>query len=153
MTVHSRPTLAVSSPPAATDESAPRVALVPQVKPKILRRPAQFSSPATPLSPSHTPDLRIDTSQAMPQQAAIALPRPWQDDPRFAIALLAIIITVNVALILWLAPTTPASGIANQAALSAASASPRPQNSLATTSPEEALLFHLGEAGASVSEQ
>lgn len=148
MSVHSRPTLAVATPPAAADESAPRVALAPQVKPKILRRPAQFSSPASAPLASNTPDLRIDTSQAMPQQTTANTPRPWQDDPRFAIALLTIVIAVNVALSFWLAPSTPAPTNADTTVTSSkpAEASPVP-------SPDEALLFHLGEAGATVSEQ
>jgi hypothetical protein len=76
------------------------------------------------------------------------MPRPWQDDPRFAIALLAIVIGVNVALSLWLSPSSPAPSIADATRESAkpAGASPAP-------TPEEALLFHLGEAAARVSEQ
>lgn len=114
-----------------------------------MRRPAQFSSPsASPTNNNTTPDLRLDAAQAAPQPLGAPLPRPWQDDPRFAIALLAIVIIVNVALSLWLSPSTPAPSIADTTLESA-----KPVDAASAPSPEEALLFHLGEAGARVSEQ
>lgn len=153
MTVHPRPTLAVSTPPSAADETPPQDAAAPQVKPKILRRPAQFSSPAAPSHDSATPDLRLNAPPLASQHATTSLPRPWQDDPRFAIALLAIIIIVNVALSLWLSPRSPSSSIADTTRISAAEEPAETSDTTITPSPEETLLFHLGEAGARVSEQ
>lgn len=148
MSVHSRPTLAVSTSPAAADEPAPRGAPAPQVKPKIMRRPAQFSTPTLTTANTSTPDLHLDAPQPVPQHLAAPMPRPWQDDPRFAIALLAIVIIVNVALSLWLSPSSTAPSIADTTRESA-----NPAAASSAPTPEEALLFHLGEAAARVSEQ
>lgn len=118
-----------------------------------MRRPAQFSSPTSSSTNNiTTPDLRLDTAQVAPQALGSPMPRPWQDDPRFAIALLTIVILVNVALSLWLSPATPASSIADTTHTAATKSTLTPDTA-ALPSPEEALLFHLGEAGATVSEQ
>lgn len=154
MSVHPRPTLAVPALPTATaDDASPREVAAPQVKPKILRRPAQFSSPAAPSHDRATPDLRLDTAAPAAPLTTSPLPRPWQDDPRFAIALLTIIIVVNLALSLWLSPGSPSPSIADTTRISAAEEPASTASTPATPSPEEALLFHLGEAGARVSEQ
>ncbi|MDX2095700.1 MAG: hypothetical protein SFW64_07175 [Alphaproteobacteria bacterium] len=99
----------------------------PSVRPKVLRRPAQFARSAA--APT---DIRLDErrSKAVPAAAppptpvAPALPQ-WQDDGHFAIALLAIIIAVNVAVSLWLAPgSAQAPDAAAPVALPAAGAAP-----------------------------
>ena len=93
----SEPTL-VSSAPA----EAP-------ARPKVLRRPAQFSSSAT--SNVITPIVVPPTTKLddMPDVTPVA-PRPaWQDDGRFAVMLLAIIILMNVVVVSWLGLITPAA--------------------------------------------
>jgi hypothetical protein len=153
MTMHSRPTLAVSTPPAAADEAPSRVIAAPPVKPKVLRRPAQFSAPTSHAPTPETTNLRTDALTKPEQPASQALTRPWQDDGRFAISLLAIVIVVNIALSLWLSPNTHAAHRAETSGSSVALPSAHSPNPSQAASPEEALLFHLGEAGARVTEQ
>ncbi len=74
------------------------------VRPKIMRRPAQFSH-AEPIvivqSPSlNTPPEKADIATSIPS-------KPWQDDGRFAIALVLLLVAVNLLVILWLTPAAP----------------------------------------------
>jgi hypothetical protein len=68
-------------------------------KPKILRRPPQFSEPSTEagrLTPhAPAPDAAIDA-------ATMPLSR-WQEDARFAVVLLVVISVLNLILYGWLA--------------------------------------------------
>lgn len=68
------------------------------VRPKVMRRPAQFSpTSASPTITSQALVLAMDPPAEKPARSPA-----WQDDMRFAIALLAIIIFVNLAVMFWL---------------------------------------------------
>jgi hypothetical protein len=79
-------------------------------RPKISKRPAQFSSPAarassvTALAPLLTPEAPMSA----PATAASAH-KPWQDDGRFAVALLTIVLLVNLIVSYWLSQVQPAT--------------------------------------------
>jgi hypothetical protein len=106
------PPQAAQAMPPLTDERRP--AREPLPRPKVMRRPAQFSTPApTPVTAapaaSQAPviapheDMRIT-----PPEPVLALPvvataaRSWQDDARFGLVLAATLLFVNAALMLWL---------------------------------------------------
>lgn len=72
------------------------------VRPKILRRPAQFSGEI----PAGKVLTALRLAAPMPIVAATPASKPWQDDGRFAVALLTIIILMNVLVTLWLAHIT-----------------------------------------------
>ena len=106
------PSLGVKSPETAPSE--------PIARPKVMRRPPQFSSPtsatrqpATILADQHLDAPALDA--AMPTTPASSITRPWQDDGRFAVALLAIVITVNVMVGMWLVAITKPAADPNQA--------------------------------------
>ncbi len=63
-------------------------------RPKVMRRPATFSAP------SHQGPLPFEMLKIPPVVEHVATPqyRPWQDDGRFGIALLAIVVIINVLL-------------------------------------------------------
>jgi hypothetical protein len=98
--------LAQSFSPEAAASSQP----LREARPKVMRRPAQFSSSRSPTTSPNAPvtgainlqDTRIDSTplpQLSPPAPATKL---WQDDARFGIAMLTIVVLVNLALILWL---------------------------------------------------
>lgn len=115
--MNQRAKLRIESP--AAPANAPLTETENVARPKVLRRPAQFSQPATPAHPKLQPpiDIRLDApARDTPTAAAPIAQRNWQDDGRFAVALLAIIIMVNVIVGVWLtrmapaeAPVTPAT--------------------------------------------
>lgn len=85
-------------------------------RPKVLRRPTQFSG-STPV----TEDLRAEstsdvviaafplterTQTKKPQATRPFAHRAWQDDGRFAITLLAVVVIVNTVLAMWLGTPT-----------------------------------------------
>ena len=79
------------------------------VRPKVLRRPSHFGVQSTIAAPMPTfvPVLTHPATEANAEPVS----RAWQDDGRFAAALLAIIIVVNLILSTWLSaisPTPPA---------------------------------------------
>jgi len=114
-------------------------------RPKVMRRPAHFSdirpapsvAPAIVLPAATTIDENENLSASAPLPAAVALPpsKPWQDDVRFGIAMLTIVVLVNVALMLWLPnmrPTNiPAADVKNEATAGAV-----------TTPPDHSLTFY-----------
>lgn len=74
-------------------------------RPKIMRRPAQFSQAAGEIILS---DISLKApSPTVADTASINPPasRTWQEDGRFAITLLAIVIGINLILSAWLSPT------------------------------------------------
>lgn len=75
------------------------------VRPKVMRRPAQFSV-VEKLPPIPPAPLMLVPHNA---PAIIAAPqaRPWQDDGRFALVLLGLIIFMNLAVIAWLSALAP----------------------------------------------
>ena len=84
----------------------------PTVRPKVMRRPATFSGGAvTPAMPTiHLPPTGASTEgnenlalSAPSLPAVVTLPvKQWQDDLPFGMAMLAILVLVNLALIAWL---------------------------------------------------
>lgn len=84
-----------------------------QAKPKVMRRPSQFSS-ATPAkiqapTPVVEPMLFAPLTPAQPAVTTIHEPSPWQNDGRFALALLVIVLVVNVTLYYALRQLAPAA--------------------------------------------
>ncbi len=78
-------------------------------RPKLLRRPAQFSSPVTPTQAIPTPPSTELTAQpvpALPTPLEFSIPsttgRSWQDDGRFGVMMIAIVLLTNLVLMLWL---------------------------------------------------
>ncbi len=65
-----------------------------------MRRPAQFSG-AAPLEPS------LAVLPSAPATAKTIPARGWQDDGKFAVTLLALVIFVNLLLTFWLTAITP----------------------------------------------
>jgi hypothetical protein len=70
-------------------------------RPKIMRRPPQFSSPTNVII-NQEPALNLP-SLTQPE----VVPLPWQDDGRFAIALVFLLVVINVLAVAWLVPSTP----------------------------------------------
>lgn len=69
-------------------------------RPKVLRRPSQFSTPVN--TPAAQPvNLPVPVLQSTEQPAGIRS-SPWQEDGRFGLALVLILLVVNLALMLWL---------------------------------------------------
>lgn len=70
-------------------------------RPKIMRRPAQFSSPS-PVIIVQAPMLNppTETNSVMATQS-------WQDDGRFAIALVVVVVAINLLASMWLVPAAP----------------------------------------------
>ena len=90
--------------------NAPRSEQV--ARPKVMRRPANFSSSGTAMPTIHLPTATKADSIEENENLALSVPalptvipvyaRQWQDDLRFGIAMLTILILVNLALIAWL---------------------------------------------------
>jgi hypothetical protein len=74
------------------------------VRPKVLRRPAHFS--ARPLIEAPTPAL-IPLQHTYTEQKLTPAFRAWQDDGKFAITLLALVIVVNLVVSAWLSAISP----------------------------------------------
>ncbi len=73
-----------------------------------MRRPAQFSgSGTTPFLPM----IAAATVTTIPLDAPVSektpASRPWQEDGKFAVALLGVVILINLAVILWLSAIAP----------------------------------------------
>jgi hypothetical protein len=69
-------------------------------KPKVMRRPAQFSGTAASTHPTDAVPpalLTIRPLTPIMPSAAIPAPLPWQHDGRFAIALLSAVLVFNIA--------------------------------------------------------
>lgn len=100
-------------PPQAAASAGAELA----VRPKVLRRPAHFNTktaieaPVPVLLPLHTA-----TSQAAEKPSPAAF-RAWQDDGKFAITLLAIVIVVNLVVSAWLSAISPAKPMVAQVPL------------------------------------
>ena len=75
------------------------------VRPKVMRRPAQFANKAITTQPLPTLLTQADGAD---NTKAIPHARAWQDDGRFAITLLAIVIIINIAVSAWLSALDPA---------------------------------------------
>ncbi|MFM9889685.1 MAG: hypothetical protein ACKVOE_03435 [Rickettsiales bacterium] len=75
------------------------------VRPKVMRRPAQFSQPTPPV----VAETQLAALPVVSEPSLARLPRtyPWQDDGRFGLALVAILVVVNLALLLWLPHLLP----------------------------------------------
>lgn len=148
--MNQRATVSLASLPVLVEPSKTPAPSEGVAKPKIMRRPAQFSKPAIRHDPAASADTRIEANAATSASTAPHTPalRPWQDDARFAFALLAIVIIVNLALSVWLAPKTTVSPAASPAPIALVTPIAEP-----ALSKPESLIYHLNEAGASVSEQ
>ena len=72
-------------------------------RPKVMRRPAHFSTAPDAPSPRAQPvdDERITTLPA-PVSAPTVSSRIWQDDARFGTVMLLIVVLVNMGLMVWL---------------------------------------------------
>ncbi len=117
-------------------------------RPKVMRRPAQFTDmrPAPSVAPSivmpapSAIDENEDLSQhttAAPATAATAAStnKPWQDDVRFGIAMLTIVVLVNIALMLWLPNMRPVT-------IPAADVEKETTAGAVTTPPDHSLTFY-----------
>lgn len=90
--------------------AAPRTE--PVVRPKVMRRPANFSSSVAAMPTIHLPTAPKADSIEENENLALSAPalpmvvpmyaRQWQDDLGFGIAMLTILLLVNLALIAWL---------------------------------------------------
>ena len=90
--------------PANHLSPAPRlVAAESAMRPKVLRRPAQFSAPAAASNVVSLPGTRQELPMERPPVAPS--PRVWQDDGHFGIALMVLLLVVNGAAALWLSHT------------------------------------------------
>ncbi len=83
----------------AAERLSSEPAAEPPVRPKLSRRPAQFSAPAATLK--ILPALPLDAA-TNDRNAPPPAHKAWQDDGRFALALLTIVIAMNVAVTFWL---------------------------------------------------
>jgi hypothetical protein len=98
--------LAQSFSPEAAASSQP----LRDARPKVMRRPAQFSSSRSPAISPNAPvtrainpqDTRIESAPSPQLSPPAPAAKLWQDDARFGIAMLTIVVLVNLALILWL---------------------------------------------------
>jgi hypothetical protein len=102
---------AYNLPPQAT---TPTAGTELAVRPKVLRRPAHFNAKANPIA---SPAPVLVPMQSVPQAMEKSAPafRAWQDDGKFAITLLALVILVNVIVSTWLAAITPEKPVAASA--------------------------------------
>ena len=90
--------------PASHLSPAPRLATAENaMRPKVLRRPAQFSSPATTSKVVSLPGTRQELPIERP--SVTPSPRIWQDDGQFGIALIVLLLLVNGAAAFWLSHT------------------------------------------------
>jgi hypothetical protein len=86
---------AFQRPPA--EPSSPSIATEGSARPKIMRRPAQFSGSLPAAIPA------LPAIAAAPTKPETAPTRPaWQDDGRFGVALVLSILVVNIALMILL---------------------------------------------------
>ena len=97
------------------------------VRPKVLRRPAHFNAKAAPLAgpgESAAPVLvSLPFQPVLPQpEKPVPAFRAWQDDGKFAITLLALVILVNLAVSAWLAAISPDKAIAPTAPVASVAA-------------------------------
>ena len=147
--MNQRASTALTSVPTLVEPSTAPTPNDGVAKPKVMRRPAQFSKPAARLEPALTSDTRIEAEVPSAPTGAPHAPslRPWQDDARFAVALLTIIMLFNLALSVWLAPKPSVSIAASSATIAAKNPVPEP-----AISAPESLIYHLNAAGASVTE-
>ena len=89
-------------PPTAPHEEA-------SAKPKVLRRPAQFSRKAAlPVEPAapHLADIPVPAMAPRSHAATPATPH-WQEDGRFGMTMVAVVLVVNVLLSLLLPLVNP----------------------------------------------
>lgn len=84
-----------------------------QARPKIMRRPAQFSNTGAQIIPHSLPlNMPNITTDMAPSTPIPQPPRAWQDDGRFAITLLALVIGINLLVSAWLSTITPEKSVA-----------------------------------------
>lgn len=76
------------------------------VRPKVLRRPAHFG--AKPIESPVPVLLPLQSSEFNEQPLASTPARAWQDDGKFAITLLGLVILVNIIVSAWLSAISPA---------------------------------------------
>lgn len=76
------------------------------VRPKVLRRPAHFSAQSLAEAPE---PVLISLQHTHAEQKHTPAFRAWQDDGKFAITLLALVIVVNLVVSTWLSAISPAS--------------------------------------------
>ncbi len=131
----------------------------PLVRPKVMRRPAHFSATTvakTPAPSAPAPARPRDTasenenlaaSPAAPAASTSPAQKPWQDDIRFGIALLSILVLVNFALIMWLPHmrTPSAQGTTQTVVTTPAAQAPKPLEAPLTfySKPEEPAAVHV----------
>jgi hypothetical protein len=84
-----------SSPYAPNAEETPHMA-----RPKLLRRPPQFSEIPEKLPAPTESAFQLQTVPAPAESLPAA--HPWQDDARFGMVMLVVVIVVNLALMAWL---------------------------------------------------
>jgi len=94
-----RQPLLMHTPNAATADG--------QARPKIMRRPAQFSTTNAEIIPHGILHPMPNITAEAPLLPNPTPERSWQDDGRFALTLLAIVISINLALSAWLSGITP----------------------------------------------
>ena len=111
------------------------------VRPKAMRRPAQFASQAV-AAPAPA-ELAPTTSQAASKPQVVT--RPWQDDGRFAMTLLAVIILMNIAVSAWLSAISGPALPSRDAPVSPPSA--------AAESPQRDTIHILDDAASASSDQ
>jgi hypothetical protein len=142
------------------EDTAATARMEAHVRPKVMRRPATFSSvqgqpsmptihlpPATPLAETENENLALSVP---PLALSVSAPtKLWQDDLRFGVAMLTILVLVNLALIAWLPHlrrgeplpvrteftyTTPAAHVTQQTPLTIYA---KPPEAAADTSPQD----------------
>lgn len=81
-----------------------------QARPKVMRRPAALAAP----TPTHSAQIIAADFPSLTHESTASrhapLPvtaRAWQDDGRFAMLLLALVVLLNLAIIGWLGLITP----------------------------------------------
>lgn len=84
------------SEPTITSKPAAPAPLEPPARPKVLRRPAQFSRMAAPIART-TPEKTPKATASTPEQTRPAA--SWQEDNRFGLVLIGLLVVANLALI------------------------------------------------------
>ncbi len=112
------------------------------VRPKVMRRPAQFTdtrpktvAPSIVLPPSAETEENENLAISVPITANTApATKTWQDDVRFGIVMLTIVVLVNLALMAWLPQMRP---------VAVPAAEPKQEASgTVTTPPDQSLTFY-----------
>ena len=88
--------------PKLVSDNTPSAETEPLARPKVMRRPTHFSNaPSAPSIPIPKLPTEVEASAPLPA-ASLPVRMAWQDDARFGLVMLVIVVLVNIGIMLWL---------------------------------------------------